>query len=377
MKKSKLLIIISICLFNICVKAQDELPTIVSHEVMVTNKNGTICYNNGEKTDLTIPYGTTLSVYYDIVGSYIYVSNDKYSCSVKYVDVSSKTQEFNLTNEGVKEITPTKAIILVKGGLNLRKGPSVTFSKKITVPQYTVVTLTHQAGTYWYYTEYNGVYGWVTSMNNYIGVEDNKVLYFYEDVNIYNQSNNIIGKIPSNTEITNYLIVSGRYYVIYNGIKGYVNNMLYKTDGVGKIKLIKDLEITDENQKPLRRITANQELEYNMQKENNSFYFPEKGVYVHLDNDSFEYIKKVPLKIKKSGYLQEGLFGEEKQTIEENKEEIIEENNELQEGVVDESHSNLRDVIIIILLSLIFMALTILVIIKLVSVKKMSNEQQK
>ena len=109
MKKIKLFIIILICLFVVNVKADMGPPGIISHKVMVTNKNGAQCYvnnekGNKEKTKEIIPYKTNLEVSIDIDGSYINVTSVeknedgtyKYDCMVKYADVSAVNQNFNI-----------------------------------------------------------------------------------------------------------------------------------------------------------------------------------------------------------------------------------------------------------------------------------------
>ena len=48
-KKIKSLIVALICLFVVNVKADMGPPIVASHEAMVTNKNGAICYNSGKK----------------------------------------------------------------------------------------------------------------------------------------------------------------------------------------------------------------------------------------------------------------------------------------------------------------------------------------
>ena len=379
MKKNSLLIIVFICLFIINVKADMGPPSISTHKVMVTNKEGTYCYDNGKKTDKLIPYGTMLDVMIDIEGSFIYVHNNEYDCYVKYVDVSARTQSFDLNSTDVEKITPVKAVVLASGGLNLRVGPSVTYSKIITIPQYTVVTLKYQSGSYWFYTEYKGKTGWITSMNSYFGTESDKILYNYEEVKIYNYNGKtVLGKIPAQTEITDYLVLNNRdsnkYYVNYNGIKGYITNlMFYKLEEPGRIKLIKDYEIVDETGKPIKKLTANQELEYNMMDEY-SLYIPEKNTTISRSPDYYEEIKPAKLAIKKRGFIGEGLFGEEKGEYK--NEEIIEptpENNNELIPKKEEKQSNSETIIIICLLAGIFLALTALVIVKIINTKKSRN----
>lgn len=382
MKKINYLVIVFICLFIVNVKADMGPPMIVEHDVMVTNKNGAQCYDyDGKKMDKVIPYGTTLQVYQEISGNYIDVQDTKgeYVCQVKYSDVSAKTQSFDLKNENVYKMEPKKVIILANGGLNLRKGPSVTYSKILTIPQYTVVTVSYQAGNYWYYTTYNGKSGWITAMNGYVGFEGEATLINYKKIDIYDNKGKVIGTIPANTEITNYLSVNNGlgkeygYYVIYNNIKGYIyNNVYYKVDSPGKIKLKEDYDVTDDNGKLIKKITAGQELEYTMFDDSYGFdfYVPEKNTNIVLMGDQFEYIKKANTLVKKTGYLGEGLYGEKKEgtdvtptpnTTEPEIDEPKEENN---------NSLTTKDIIIICLLGGIFLALTALVIIKLVNSKK-------
>ena len=377
MKKISLLFILFICLFVINVKADMGPPMISTHKVMVTNKEGTYCYSEGKKTDKLIPYGTMLDVMYDIQGNYIYVQNDEYSCDVKYSDVSAKTQSFDLNSKEVEKIKLNKAVILASGGLNLRKGPAVTYSKIITIPQYTVVTLTRSAGTYWYYTDYKGNYGWITGMNGYFGIESNNVLYNYEDTLIYSANNkSVLGKIPANTPITDYLELLGptsSYYVNYNGTKGYISLQLFnKIDEPGKIKLIKDYTIYDESGKPIKKLTANQELEYTMVREN-TFYIPEKKMEISLASDEFEYVKKANISLKKSGFIGEGLFGEEKGNYENEGVDPTPIESNIEEPKKDDSKTSKETIIIICLLAGIFLSLTALVIVKVVNSKKTKN----
>ena len=372
MNRIRLFIIVLISLFAINVRAE-ELPTIISHKVMVTNKEGTVCYQEGKKTDITIPYKTMLIVNYDINGNYINVTNDDYNCDVKFSDVSANNQKFSLDTKGVDDIKSIRAIVLPSTGLNMRIGPSVTYAKVTIIPQNELVTLTHKAGTYWYYTEYNGKTGWITAMNNYLGFDSNKVLINYEKTNIYNnKGTSILGNIPADTAITDYVLLPTdnngfKYYVKYNNTTGYIKDMLYKTNGTGKIRLIKDVELKDQNGNPIKRMTSGSELEYTMVNEN-GFYFPSRNTVINLESDDFEYIKETKQLVKDKGYLGEGIFGEEKQ-------ERIEETptpNSAEPEIVDDENESMstRDIIIICLLGGIFLALTAIVIIKLVNSKK-------
>ncbi len=374
MKRLFLILLILMCFVSV---QADELPVIVTHKVMVTNKDGTICYNDGNKTDKVIPYKTMLMVSNDINGRYIRVINDEYDCDVIYSDVSSNTQKFDINNKDVEEISPVRAIVLSNTGLNMRVGPSVTYAKMITVPSKTIITLSHKAGTYWYYTEYNGNNGWVTSMNKYLGYDGDEVLINYEKTNIYNDSGvAIIGKIPENTEITNYIKLDNNkndlmYYVNYNGISGYVKDMLYKTDKIGKIRLIKDVELKDKNGVAYKIMTSGSELLYNMIYDN-SFYVSDRKALISLNDDDFEYINEAKPLVKEHGYLGEGIFGEEikERVIHENKKPIEDRNND---KAVD-TNINIKDIIIICFLGGIFILLLIIIIKEFNKKKLKENE---
>ncbi len=373
----KILFLLIACLLVINVKAE-ERPVIVSHKVMVTNKEGTTCYKDSEKTDIVIPYKTMLIASYDISGSYINVYNDDYNCDVKYSDVSSNTQKFSVDDKNVTKINPVRSIVLSSTGLNLRIGPSVTYAKIMTIPQNTVLTLSYKAGTYWYYTEYNNKAGWVTAMNMYLGYDYNKVLVNYEKTSIYNNNGTkVLGSIPANTEITDYVKLDNindnglKYYINYNGIKGYIRTMLFKTNGRGKIKLVKDVDIKDDNGNPIKRMSSGSELEYTMVDENNNYYFPSRNRLIKINSDEFEYINEARLLIKQEGYLGEGIFGEEKME----REEIVdvEEKNEEVKGGENTKKTDITTIVIICLLSGIFVLLIVLVIIKLFNSKKKNN----
>ena len=379
MKKIKLLIILFICLFVANVKADMGAPTVITHKVKVTNKNGAQCYEDGKKTGKVIPYGTTLDLYSDIDGSYIYVSGDEYNCNIKYSDISAVNQNFSLNNENVSKLdTPKKAIVLAKGGLNMRKGPAVTYGRMTTVPQYSIVTLTYNAGTYWYYTTYNDKSGWITGMDAYLGFDGKEVLINHKAVKMYSANGKtVLGTIPANTEIEEYIELSGTpysnlyYYVIYNGNKGYIKETMgHKTDGKGKIKLTKDYILYDDNGKVTKKVTAGQEFEYSIKYGPNEFYIPNKNEILYLTNDQFEYVKESKELTKTKGYLGEGLFGEAKTTKTEVVEPEEEKEQEKEPVIAKEENKNYKDIIIIGLLAGIFAALTALVIIKLVNSKK-------
>ena len=370
-----LLLMISMMIIN--VKADMGPPSVITYKGMITNRDGAYCYEDGKKTDVIIPYKTVFEVFDDVNNGFIYVENKDYHCNVRSSDLSALSYDFDINSKDVEGITPIKAMILANGGLNLRSGPAVSYPKIITIPQYTVVTLKLHAGTYWYYTEYNGKNGWITTMNYYVGFEDNRVLVNYNDTNIYNSKGNIIGKIPKNTEITSYLRLEARgedepnYYVIYNGTEGYLYKMYEKTENEGKIKLLKDKEITDSNGKPLKRLLANQDLVYDMKLGDNGFYLKEKNAFVYLDKEEYEDIVETKLKVKENGYLGEGIFGETKEERQEEPQQEVKEETKEKENFFDRL-TEIQKMILGFVAGIV-VALTIIVIVLLVLKNKNSK----
>ncbi len=385
MKKIKLMVVLVICLFICNVKADMGPPHVITYKAMITNKDGAVCYEDGKKTDKVIPYKTIFEVYDEVNNGYIYVHNDNYDCSVKSSDLSAINHDFDITSKEVVSISPIKAIILANGGLNMRSGPATSYAKIITIPQYTVVTLKLHAGTYWYYTEYNGHSGWITGMHGYFGVESSGVLISDKILNIYNSSGKVVGKIPANTEITDYVGLPTyypneyQYYVVYNGIKGYLddNNVYIKIEPEGKIKLINDIDIKDSNGKPIKKLTKGQELVYDYQDFNTDqtmigVHLKEKNTFVYIEKTDFEYIIEGKTKVKEKGYLGEGLFGEAKEERQEEPQEEVKEETQEKENFFD-GLTEIQKMILGFVAGII-VALTIFVIARLVLKKKNSKQ---
>ena len=394
MKKiTNLLILIFVFIFMSNVKADMGPPSVIKYYVTVVNKSGAPCYevnsqNNYVKTKDTIPYGTTLYVTDEAVNSkYINTYSDEptgKSCLIALSDTMIKNGNFDIKSEEVEKIDSIKAVILAKGGLNLRKGPAMSYGRIITIPQYAVVTISYKAGTYWFYAEYNGQKGWISGINQYLGYEGNDVLYNNIDTNIYNENGKIIGTIPKYTDITDYINVVNRkndyaHYVNYNGIKGYTYQLSPKVDG--ELKVINDAYVYD-GSKVINKVKEGQTVKYIMIKTGKNYddspatnweiYSPElKGSLFLIYNDvqkEYTPIKETPIK-KLKGYIGEGLFGEEK----EEKQEVI---NDVTPPVVEDDNINNNQktnntmIIIICLLCTIIGALTCFIIIKLVNTKK-------
>ena len=407
MKKGlSLILLIVLCLEIINVKADAGPPMVAEYEVIVTNKDGAACYSYGNnhklvKTDKKVAFGTVFTVYSEIDNGYLYV-NGSDGCDYIYIkDFSAKKDSFDVNSNNVEKITPVKAVILAKGGLNLRKGPSVAYSKIITIPQYKVVTLKYRTGSFWYYAEYNGKSGWITGINQYFGFDNDKILYSYKDINIVDNNEKVIGKIPALTEITDYIeLVYGNYddnnnlayYVNYNGVKGYIggvwNSISFKTNG--QIKLLADANLYS-NGKVTKTVKKGQTFNYSIYDFEevdttngidwyNIFYLPTEKGYVRLlnneDKKEFEIINEgEPLK-KTKGFIGEGLFGEAKTQETNNEVDNPKPNKDEPTTTPTQTSSNdskktlSNEMIIICVLGTVILALTVVIIILLVNKKK-------
>ena len=392
MKKIVSLLIVLLVFYN--VNADLEPPKVIKHEVVIANKDGASCYQSDSKgyskMDKSIPYGNSYYVSDEVVNNkyvFVYSDSDDTSCLVLLSDIKVKNNNFDIKSDGVQKIEESRAIILAERGLNLRKGPAMSYSKIITIPQYSIVTIKYKAGSYWYYAEYNGYKGWISGINQYFGYDESDILYDIVDINIYNDNKKIIGTIPKYTEITNYVRlvqyntkIDYKYYVNYNGIKGYILDMSNKVDG--ELKLLTDAYIYNGN-KVIDKITKNDTVSYTVHKPGKQvgiepslidyiFYVPSKNGTLKLRNDSekkeFITIKENNAK-KLSGYIGEGLFGEVKEEKESIKEKV-EDINKIEEEKEEKQNKSNIDIIIISVLSCIIGALTCFVVILLVNAKK-------
>ena len=389
-----LLSLIFVIAFIVNVKADMGAPSVIKYYVTVVNKDDAPCYDfdkNGKrvKSDRKASYGKEYYVVSEVTDNkYVYIENsaDSFSCEVQLSDIMIKNNNFDIKSEGVEKIEEAHAIIFAKGGLNLRKGPAMSYSKIVTIPQYSVVTIRYRAGTYWYYAEYNGHKGWISGINGYFGYDSSDILYDIEDINIYNDSDKIIGKIPKYTEVTDYVKMPApeylhyKYYVNYNGVKGYVSDMAQKVDG--EIKLLNDAYVYS-GSKVIDKVASGDTVKYTVFKAGKNistdnpyltdyiFYIPSmKGVLNLRDDDEkkeYAVIKDENYK-KLKGYIGEGLFGEKKEV----KEDVQEEQEivEIPDETVNNEKSNTKEIIIICILSSIIGALTCFIIIKLVNMKK-------
>ena len=412
MKKCfKLFVLLFILVVVVRVKADMGAPAVVKYDIIVTNKDGAACYeyNNGKyvKKNESIPYGKIAYTYSEVSGKYLelnYDGDDGYSnyCIVSINDIAPKDSKFNLNSTEINKLKPVKAVILANGGLNMRKGPSTLYARITTIPKGAVVTLKYNAGTFWYYADYNGSSGWISGINQYLGYNNDEVLISYNDVEIKDKSNKKIGTIPALTEITDYVkLVSydgPSYYVNYKGTVGYVDYMPSKVEG--KIKLKQDENLYN-GKKIVKKISKGTTLDYNITScedyiegdnycERCTYYIPSENGNIVTCNGVERVGEEIEVK-KLTGFIGEGLFGEAKQdkidrndgTTYQVEEQVDindinnENNNSNNENDVQKRNTLSNEMIIICVLGTIVLSLTIVVIILLVNSKKKKKEEVK
>ncbi len=377
----KKIIFLGLLLWGIVVKADMGAPSVVTQEVMIANKEGAYCYNikydsNGRtfsKTDKKVPYGKTFKIWEDVGVEYVGVSSEGYyDCYVSANDVISKNDEFDITSSNeVQKIDTKEAIILKKDGVLLKKGPGIAFSTITTIPKGSIINISYQAGTYWFYAEYNGLGGWVNGQDEAFAYDDSAILIYPYDNDIYDSNKKVIGKIPAYEEITDYLrLVShgtNNYYVNYKGTIGSIYTAYPKLDG--KLKLKKDIKLYEDvdGKKLINTIKKGTECDYSIIKiadfpeENTSIYVPSlKGWLVYQENynnDVYEVIGETKTLQKEKGYLGEGLFGESIPSKDKDNPRKIE-------------NVNNNDLVLICVIGAIILSVTIIIVIKLVNKKK-------
>lgn len=374
MKKYVILLILILGIV-LNVKADMGPPSVISYDIIITNKDGAYCYEGSyvgsnlvyKKTNKKLSYGREYNVWLETGDEYVSVSDydeEIYDCFLSVNDVIAKNDEFDLNNEEILKIEKVKAIVLNKDGVLMHKGPASAYSKVTTIPVGSIIEISYKAGTYWYYTEYKGYYGWISGDNHAFGFDNDNLLFTTIETNIYDNNRNIIGKIPAYTNVSNYLELpyheNNMYYVNYNGILGTVDFIDNKVEG--KIKVLKDTKLVDDKKNVLKTISFNQEVVYDVAiyatypEDNTSFYIEkDKGWLIFSPNskyemDSFQQVIESKNIKKTSGFIGEGYFGEN--------------------AYSNTPKNNNSEIIIICVLSAILLAITILIIIKLINNKK-------
>lgn len=249
-------------------------PTIKSYEAIVTNVNGTKPFDiDGKRGWLEeygiLEYGTKVIVadaYYGWDGdlhidSYA-VSNDDWinivvdngeTIFLCRVDVNDLTALTKISETEADLTRPIWARVINEDGIKIYDGMSkYTYSAIGEIPYWTELTIyaTDIGECPWYYTTYNGVSGWVCELDGDIGYKPyNDEIFTLCETYIENKTGEIIGVIPANTRITNYLDCdpwSCIYYTTYNELSGYIDDSYIAYLYSKKIKVRDEISVYDQ-----------------------------------------------------------------------------------------------------------------------------------
>ena len=272
--------------FFINVNAGDTIGPLVS--AIIDNKDGAFCYerkyDSGSdktvyvKTQKKYNYQENRSVSlkhdFSISDRYLKFDGKGYYDSDCYIDlrdiklVPYKVDDNYNNIDNFIKYDNLKATLL-KGEVELKKGIGDAFS--------TITKIISGEDFYYRYSLYNMYY---VSYGNYEGWIANNNIFAYED-----KDDNVIGIMPKNEEVTEYLKLSnGGYYVIYNGNKGIIKHGFAKTKG--KVKIVEEAELYEdfEGEKILKKVNSGEEFEFNIFSEMGGDWESVTKLYIPIEN---------------------------------------------------------------------------------------------
>ena len=261
-------------LLVINVKADMGPPVLPTFKFEVINPNGTTCYETLDDGNIkaietlkynSVHYGSEVGYCFSGEGAkystdYYCLETDEGQCLIKKGDIAVAKDKFEPVEEDKdpKEELPKEIKALEE--IKIYDGPSKNFYKEIgTVPKDTSLKPEFKLRDFWYYIEYNGIKGYISSEDNAIVYKMNPIIgVTYYEMDIYdkgeitwknNDDRKVIGTIPVNTELpiewaTDY---HRNYYVTYNGVSGFVDSHYTfgdKCDGT-KIEVKKSVDVYD------------------------------------------------------------------------------------------------------------------------------------
>jgi len=283
------------------VKADMGPPSLPTLQARVTNANGATCEDG-----MKINYDEVVAVYGEEGLDYYYVDYNNSECVIKRKDVVIITDSYDLSN-ATKYENIYDVLVIKKDGVTMYEGPDKGFKTLGTIPYDTMLKPTYYTGTYWKYVEYNGIKGWISGEDNAVVHSpkyDGDIVYNFSindlkitATGIWNDSNDkVIGTFPANTEVTNYWKIDygHKYYVRYNGISGFVDNdetFAYKCDGT-KIKVTKKVDVYDVVEAyALKKQTAVGSIEPNKDYDV-KYCIPGRGFYAYYLTDKNAWVQE-------------------------------------------------------------------------------------
>lgn len=261
MKKNKLFCLMVSCLavLPLNVKADMGSPELVRSKVTPKLKSGATYYETDCKKELgTIKYGEEISLEYNRDGAYadaeyksklICINTDDFINTKKVFDVSSVELE-------------DETIVLVVGNedLELRSGPNKIYEVYTKIPVGTTLRVRKiQKADQWYYTEYKGYKGYISSEKGNVAFSKQTVIFPVEKKLFKINSDGKTEKIGSllarkEFEIYNIDAWTGLYYIENEGYVKKGTDTSYKNT-IDSLKL----KINGDNVYPIEKGIENPE----------------------------------------------------------------------------------------------------------------------
>lgn len=252
MKKIIKLIMLMIILLPLTVKADMGAPMIKEYTAIVNEVDGADYYGyetNSYVKKGTLNYNDEITIIHEEkidneFYGYFHIENEGYyyiklsNIIIKENNVELKEEYKCLDNDNENKYpfcsTSSEKMVLTKEGIKLHKGPAYGYEVIANIPKGTMLKYEYASeSSAWFYTEYNGVKGWVCELNGAIGtkIEEEFLVALetslFEKIGEYLEEPIILNSIKANTIIKSEYRTddwSSSLLINYNGINGYISS---------------------------------------------------------------------------------------------------------------------------------------------------------
>ena len=317
MKKVICLCLLFVLFVPTIVLADAAGPSVIGYEAVVINKKG--AKSEGGDDDYTVPYNKKIYVYNEDDDT-VYACLDgksQYDCeksvALKKSDIAPVKKEvtpkdFKTSKEDEVYIATDeiKFLISEKKGAKLKKGPADlygTYDK--TIPYKEVLTSKNYVKSYgpggsdyilFFYVDSNGYKGWVSPDD--VAIYYNEKAIAFKDTKIYDDDNNVIDTIKTETIINDYYgSFYGGVFINYNGKMGHAKDVSFAYESKkGRIVTIKKAEIMSLSGEKRGEIPAGESLKILFASSDDDYgdypYHNTSGYYMNEnDKESYFYVE--------------------------------------------------------------------------------------
>jgi hypothetical protein len=377
MKKYLGVIACTLLMLPVIINADMGSPMIEQYDAEVINKDGAYIYDyeSGKgyyKTDKKIDYKQKVTVVseedYDETNIYCTITGYQL---IRCKDISAFSKDYKYDTTTFAQAIDS----IVLKDVEIKKGPALGFdSTGVKISSGNVIKVRAiDESTQWYYVEYNGTSGFISSANGAftLGRAESAIISGKE-VDIYDFNNNKIGTIPTNT-----ILKKGVYnldpwfkkdYVNYNGIKGFVDNRDFANNSCATVETTIVLKIYDSTDANKEIGSLKSGTSFETQFITTGLLGEAQGSWIHYKKDNVEgwiFIDYEDNGVKLN-YTQTNSIELEDNNIQEDKPLV--ENNQ-NNTIVDPTKPLTKNTLIMIIMGAIITFLTIFIIVLLVNKK--------